>query len=93
MVKTKVWRGQWKGEAGLDQLESYLETEGEADGFYVVFHARPNVYGKLPDDQVVIYQLSLQCRLPCRRELVYPGGAVSDDDGVHRLPSIGKVGT
>lgn len=52
IVETKVWRGPHKFDAGLDQLEGYLETEGETEGFYVVFHARPNVYGKLPDDQL-----------------------------------------
>lgn len=52
IVETKVWRGQRKFDAGLDQLEGYLETEGQSEGYYVIFHARPNVYGKLPDDQL-----------------------------------------
>ncbi|ETW92887.1 MAG: hypothetical protein ETSY1_41665 [Candidatus Entotheonella factor] len=52
IVETKVWRGQRRFDAGLDQLQGYLETEGQTEGFYVVFHARPNVYGKLPDDQL-----------------------------------------
>ncbi len=52
IVETKVWRGQRRFDAGLEQLEGYLETEGATEGFYVVFHARPNVYGKLPDEQL-----------------------------------------
>ncbi|WP_256868513.1 AAA-like domain-containing protein [Candidatus Entotheonella palauensis] len=52
IVETKVWRGQRGFDAGLEQLQGYLETEGETEGFYVIFHARPNVYGKLPDHQL-----------------------------------------
>ncbi len=47
IVETKVWHGPKKFDEGLEQLESYLEQEGERVGYYVVFHARPRVYGKL----------------------------------------------
>jgi hypothetical protein len=36
----------------LDQLAAYLETEGQKEGYLVVFHARPRVYGKLSYDQL-----------------------------------------
>lgn len=47
IVETKIWRGPQEYDDGLQQLADYLETEGEQVGYYVVFHARPNVYGKL----------------------------------------------
>jgi energy-coupling factor transporter ATP-binding protein EcfA2 len=49
IVETKIWRGPALYEEGLTQLADYLESEGQTIGYYVLFHARPNVYGKLPD--------------------------------------------
>ena len=52
VIETKIWRGPVAYEAGLTQLATYLESEGQATGYYVLFHARPQVYGKLPYDQL-----------------------------------------
>ena len=50
IIETKIWRGQVLYEEGLTQVADYLASEGQTTGYYVLFHARPNVYGKLPDD-------------------------------------------
>ena len=50
IIETKIWRGQALYEEGLTQLADYLTSEGQTTGYYVLFHARPLVYGKLPDD-------------------------------------------
>ena len=50
IVETKIWRGQALYEEGLTQLADYLASEGQTTGYYVLFHARPAVYGKLPDE-------------------------------------------
>jgi hypothetical protein len=47
IIETKVWRGPAQFDEGLAQLEAYLESEGQAEGYDVVFHAHPKVYGKL----------------------------------------------
>jgi hypothetical protein len=52
VVETKIWRGQAKFKEGLDQLAAYLETEGQKEGYLVVFHARPRAYVKLSYDQL-----------------------------------------
>jgi energy-coupling factor transporter ATP-binding protein EcfA2 len=52
VVETKMWYGQAKFDEGVEQLEGYLETEGVSVGYLVVFHARPNVYGKLTSEQL-----------------------------------------
>ncbi|MEN8220276.1 MAG: AAA-like domain-containing protein [Pseudomonadota bacterium] len=52
VVETKMWYGQAKFDQGVEQLEAYLETEGASVGYLVVFHARPNVYGKLTPEQL-----------------------------------------
>jgi len=52
VVETKMWYGQAKFDEGVEQLEGYLETEGASVGYLVVFHARPNVYGKLTSEQL-----------------------------------------
>lgn len=52
VVETKIWRGPVAFEEGLTQLTDYLEQEGQGEGYYVVFHARPRVYGKLPFDKL-----------------------------------------
>ena len=50
IIETKIWRGQALYEEGVTQLADYLASEGQTTGYYVLFHARPTVYGKLPDD-------------------------------------------
>ena len=50
IIETKIWRGQALYEEGLTQLADYLASEGQTTGYYVLFHARPTVYGRLPDD-------------------------------------------
>lgn len=52
VIETKIWYGQAKFDQGVEQLEDYLETEGTKVGYLVVFHARPNVYGKLTHEQL-----------------------------------------
>ncbi len=52
VVETKIWRGKAEFDKGLQQLATYLETEGTEEGYFVIFHARPNVYGKLPGEQL-----------------------------------------
>jgi hypothetical protein len=52
VIETKIWYGAAAFDEGLDQLEGYLETEGQTVGYYVVFHARPRVYGKLTYEQL-----------------------------------------
>ncbi len=52
VVETKLWRGLLEFERGLEQLRTYLASEGQKTGYYVVFHALPNVYGKLTHDQL-----------------------------------------
>jgi len=50
IIETKIWRGPALYEEGLSQLADYLASEGQTTGYYVLFHARPQVYGKLPDE-------------------------------------------
>ncbi len=52
VIETKIWYGAAEFDKGLEQLEGYLETEGQSVGYYVVFHARPNVYGKLTHEEL-----------------------------------------
>lgn len=52
VIETKIWYGAAAFDEGLDQLEGYLETEGQSVGYYVVFHARPKVYGKLTYEEM-----------------------------------------
>ena len=52
IIETKIWRGQAEFDSGVTQLTGYLQSEGEKTGYYVVFHARPNVYGKLPYEEL-----------------------------------------
>lgn len=47
VVETKIWRGPAAFDQGVEQLASYLRSEGQDTGYFVVFHARPRVYGKL----------------------------------------------
>lgn len=50
IVETKIWRGPAAFREGIQQLLDYLATENEPIGYYVVFHARPTVYGELPQE-------------------------------------------
>ncbi|HDN25639.1 MAG TPA: hypothetical protein ENG03_00800 [Thioploca sp.] len=52
IIETKIWRGAVEFEKGLEQLEDYLDSESQTVGYYVVFHARPRVYGKLTFEQL-----------------------------------------
>ncbi|MEZ4862440.1 MAG: AAA-like domain-containing protein [Caldilineaceae bacterium] len=52
IIETKIWRGPEAYDEGLDQLVGYLQSENQSTGYYVMFHARPNVYGKLPQEQL-----------------------------------------
>ncbi|OAD24020.1 hypothetical protein THIOM_000131 [Candidatus Thiomargarita nelsonii] len=52
VIETKIWYGPAKFDKGVEQLEDYLESEGASVGYLVVFHARPNVYGKLTHEQL-----------------------------------------
>jgi AAA+ ATPase superfamily predicted ATPase len=52
VIETKIWYGPAKFDKGVEQLEDYLESEGATVGYLVVFHARPNVYGKLTHEQL-----------------------------------------
>ncbi|MBP7998339.1 MAG: AAA-like domain-containing protein [Chloroflexi bacterium] len=52
IIETKIWRGPEKFDQGIAQLLHYLQSEGQSTGYYVVFHARPHVYGKLTQDEL-----------------------------------------
>jgi len=52
VVETKIWRGPKEFTDGVQQLVNYLTTEEEQIGYYVVFHARPQVYGELPQEEL-----------------------------------------
>lgn len=52
VIETKIWRGPAEFDSGLAQLADYLTTEGETCGYYVIFHARPNVYGQLAHEEL-----------------------------------------
>lgn len=52
IIETKIWRGPAEFDSGLTQLTDYLTTEGETRGYYVIFHARPNVYGQLAHEEL-----------------------------------------
>ncbi|MEM7534371.1 MAG: AAA-like domain-containing protein [Chloroflexota bacterium] len=52
VIETKIWRGPIAFDNGLEQLARYLATEGVERGYYVIFHARPNVYGKLSFEEL-----------------------------------------
>lgn len=52
VLETKIWRGPAAYDEGLVQLADYLTFEGEEQGYYVIFHARPHVYGKLAHEEL-----------------------------------------
>ncbi|MEM7537855.1 MAG: AAA-like domain-containing protein [Chloroflexota bacterium] len=56
VVETKIWRGLVAYEKGLDQLVGYLQSESLDTGYYVIFHARPQVYGQLAHDELEFIQ-------------------------------------
>jgi len=49
---TKMPQEKAAFDKGLTQLAGYLAKEGQEQGYYVIFHARPNVYGKLTYDEL-----------------------------------------
>ncbi len=63
IIETKIWRGPSEFEKGLAQLENYLAREGQSVGYYVVFHARPRVYGKLTYDQLEFVEQRAQATI------------------------------
>jgi len=54
IIETKIWRGAAYFDRGLEQMQQYLTSEGVNEGYYVLSHARPNVYGQL-DQQALEY--------------------------------------
>lgn len=52
VIETKIWRGPAYYEDGLTRLAAYLQNEGQSSSYYVLFHARPQVYGQLPQDEL-----------------------------------------
>lgn len=63
IIETKIWRGPSEFEKGLAQLENYLAREGQSVGYYVVFHARPRVYGKLAYEQLEFVEQRAQATI------------------------------
>ena len=53
VIEMKIWRGIAELEAGQEQLARYLDTERVEQGHLVVFHARPQVYGKMNVQELV----------------------------------------
>lgn len=52
IIETKIWRGPAYYDEGLARLAAYLQNEGQSIGYYVLFHARPQVYGQLPQGEL-----------------------------------------
>ncbi len=52
VVETKVWRSDRVYEAGKQQLAAYLASEGETDGYYVVFDYRQRSEPRVETDTV-----------------------------------------
>jgi len=52
VIETKIWRGPAEFDRGLTQLADYLASEVQACDYYVIFHARPNVYGQLTYEEL-----------------------------------------
>lgn len=50
IIETKIWRGAVYFDRGIEQLHQYLASEDLREGYYVVFNARPNIYG--PWDEI-----------------------------------------
>lgn len=42
IVETKIWEGTRRYAAGKQQLAAYLKSEGEVEGYYIVFDHRQN---------------------------------------------------
>lgn len=42
IVETKIWEGARRYAAGKQQLAAYLKSEGEVEGYYIVFDHRQN---------------------------------------------------
>ena len=43
IVETKIWEGARRYAAGKQQLAAYLRSEGEVEGYYIVFDHRQNL--------------------------------------------------
>ncbi|MBK7201708.1 AAA-like domain-containing protein [Candidatus Amarolinea dominans] len=52
VIETKLWRGPAAFDASVTQVQSYLRSEGQTTGYLVVFHARPAIYGRLPEGEL-----------------------------------------
>ncbi len=49
IIETKIWRGAAYFDRGIEQMHQYLASEGMVEGYYVIFNARPNIYGQLDE--------------------------------------------
>ena len=52
VVETKIWRGNSRYQSGKQQLAAYLELEGAAEGYYVVFDHRQNPEPRLETETI-----------------------------------------
>lgn len=52
IVETKVWRNERTYQAGKQQLAAYLKSEGETEGYYVVFDYRQSPEPRIETDTV-----------------------------------------
>ncbi len=57
IVETKVWRGEVRYQKGLQQLASYLKSEGASDGYYVVFDHRANPEPRAENHEIKGYNI------------------------------------
>ena len=63
IIETKIWRGAAYFDRGLEQMQEYLTSEGVSEGYYVLFHARPNVYGQLDQEKLEYTQTIAQTNI------------------------------
>ncbi len=57
IVETKVWRGEVSYQKGLNQLASYLKSEGASEGYYVVFDHRTNPAPRTENHEIDGYNI------------------------------------
>lgn len=57
IVETKVWRGEVSYQKGLNQLASYLKSEGSSEGYYVVFDHRTNPEPRTENHEIDGYNI------------------------------------
>ncbi len=57
IVETKVWRGEVSYQKGLNQLASYLKSEGASEGYYVVFDHRTNPEPRTENHEIDGYNI------------------------------------